>query len=38
MIREISGDDDVRKIADMAAVIWHEAFAGMISDAQIDYM
>lgn len=38
MIREISVDEDIRKIADMAVSIWHEAFAGIISKAQIEYM
>lgn len=38
MIREISTDEDIRKIADMACPIWHEAFSDIISDSQIDYM
>ncbi len=38
MIREISTDADIRKIADMASPIWHEAFASIISKEQIEYM
>lgn len=38
MIRETSTDDGIRKIADMADPIWHEAFAGIISKEQIEYM
>lgn len=38
MIREISKDEDIRTIADMASKIWHEAFAGIITGEQVDYM
>lgn len=38
MIRETCTDDGIRKIADMADPIWHEAFAGIISKEQIEYM
>lgn len=38
MIREISNDNDIRMIADMAETIWHEAFAGIITEEQIEYM
>lgn len=38
MIREISTDADVRGIAGMAGPIWREAFAGIISKGQIEYM
>lgn len=38
MIREASTDKDIRKMADMASIIWHEAFAGIITTRQIDYM
>lgn len=38
MIRQATTDEDLRKVADMARPIWHEAFAGIITDEQIGYM
>lgn len=38
MIREISGDSDIRLIAQMAQEIWNEAFSGIITQEQINYM
>lgn len=38
MISEASTDNDIRKMAGMASVIWHEAFAGIITVGQIGYM
>lgn len=38
MIREISGDSDIRLTAQMAQEIWNEAFRGIITQEQINYM
>ncbi len=38
MIRETSNDSDIQLIARMAQEIWTEAFAGIISKEQIEYM
>lgn len=38
MIREISGDSDIRQTAQMAQEIWNEAFRGIITQEQINYM
>lgn len=37
-IRKMQTDDDIRRTAELAAVIWREHFRGMITDGQIDYM
>ena len=37
-IRTAVDDGDLRKIAEMADTIWHEAFAGIITEEQINYM
>lgn len=38
MIKEVKTDKDARTVAQLAEEIWHEAFAGMISAEQIEYM
>ena len=38
MIREARTTNDLRQVARLAVPIWHEAFADIISQAQIDYM
>jgi len=38
MIKEVTTDEDVQTVAQLAVPIWHEAFAGIITDGQIDYM
>ena len=37
-VREVSKDDDIRKVAEMAKPIWQDTYTGIISEAQIDYM
>lgn len=34
----VTEDEDIRCLADMASVIWHEYFPGIINVEQIDYM
>lgn len=38
MIKEVTTDKDVRMVAQLALPIWHEAFANIITEEQIDYM
>lgn len=37
-ITEYTEDDQLERLADLASEIWHECYAGLISDRQIDYM
>lgn len=38
MIKEVTTEEDLQTVARLAAPIWHEAFSGIISREQIDYM
>ncbi|MGN0164480.1 MAG: GNAT family N-acetyltransferase [Candidatus Ornithomonoglobus sp.] len=38
LVRIAENDEDIRKIAELAAVIWHEFFVSILSPEQIDYM
>ncbi|MGN1115600.1 MAG: GNAT family N-acetyltransferase [Candidatus Ornithomonoglobus sp.] len=38
LVRIAESDEDIRKIAELAAVIWHEFFVSILSAEQIDYM
>lgn len=38
MIRIAENNDDLKRIAEMAGPIWHEAFADILSPGQTDYM
>ncbi len=38
LVRIAENDEDIRKIADLADVIWHEFFVSILSPEQIDYM
>lgn len=37
-IRIAENDDDIKKIAELAEIIWHEFFVSIITPEQIDYM
>ena len=37
-VRLAENDDDIKKIADLAEIIWHEYFSSLLSPEQIDYM
>lgn len=37
-IKECKTDEDLKTVADLATIIWHEYFPNIISDSQIDYM
>ena len=37
-IRKIGNDTELKEIAELADVIWHECFTDIISEGQIDYM
>ncbi len=37
-IQKATSDKDIKKIADLATIIWHEHFATILSPEQIDYM
>ena len=38
IIKIAQGNADIKKIAELANVIWHEFFTSILSDEQIDYM
>ncbi|MGN0182067.1 MAG: GNAT family N-acetyltransferase [Candidatus Ornithomonoglobus sp.] len=38
LVRIAENDEDIREIAELAAVIWHEFFVSILSPEQIDYM
>ncbi len=37
-IRKTKNDKDIRRVADLANIIWHEHFKTILSPEQIDYM
>ncbi|MBR5681751.1 MAG: GNAT family N-acetyltransferase [Ruminococcus sp.] len=37
-IEKVSGDTELREVAALAGIIWHECFTDIISSGQIDYM
>lgn len=37
-IIKTAGDDDIKAVADLASIIWHEHFVTILSNEQIDYM
>lgn len=37
-IKIATNDNDIKAVADLATVIWHEHFASILSPEQIDYM
>lgn len=37
-IQKATSDKDIKRIADLATIIWHEHFATILSPEQIDYM
>ncbi len=37
-ITKATSDNDIKRIADLATIIWHEHFASILSPQQIDYM
>jgi RimJ/RimL family protein N-acetyltransferase len=37
-VRIAENDEDIKRIAELATVIWHEFFVSIISPEQIDYM
>ena len=37
-IQKATSDNDIKRIADLATIIWHEHFATILSPEQIDYM
>ncbi|MCH5212141.1 MAG: GNAT family N-acetyltransferase [Oscillospiraceae bacterium] len=38
IIKIAQGNEDIKKISELANVIWHEFFTCILSDEQIDYM
>ena len=37
-IKKIGSDTELKETAQLADIIWHECFTGIISEGQIDYM
>lgn len=38
LIKTAENKEDIKKVADLAEVIWHEYFSALLSPEQIDYM